>query len=325
MTGKLDLAGQAYPDSYSFGEVIYEGERSVYVAVKQGEVFHAVPVCDHGDGWEFWAQTWGYVFGPVHPSVTFADVEGARHAWKDKDGFFHFSHATAAEHHEFADYCAGQALAAVQPILNDRLERYMVATTDGPMQVAARAEFQAWRAFSVRARHHARMYALAEPLGHWDRNRHLHHARNIVGRAMAATLNEWGAARPDASEHNYYQKVRNEALKTSLALQRDPTETITTWPDHREANRPKFADDSGTARAWTRDTAIADVVVPAAKGASVVYSAADLPAGLAFDAGTRTISGTPSAEGTGTITVTAANEHGSDTWTVAYTVAAAGD
>ena len=46
-------------------------------------------------------------------------------------------------------------------------------------------------------------------------------------------------------------------------------------------------------------------------------------AGIAFNAGTRVISGTPTTAGSGTITVTATNSAGTADWTVAYTIAAA--
>ena len=48
-----------------------------------------------------------------------------------------------------------------------------------------------------------------------------------------------------------------------------------------------------------------------------------LPAGIAFDTGTRVISGTPSATGSGTITIRATNSEGMADWTVTYTTAAA--
>ena len=173
------------------------------------------------------------LFMPIDQTMTAKDIEGATYCRDNGTAWTDFAHAAPAEHHEFARFCVNQALAEVQPILNDRTERYMVATTDGPIQVAARAEFQAWRAFAVQVQEFAEKYALAEPLGHWERNRDLHHVRNIIGRAMAGTLNKWGAARADTSEHNYYQKVRNEASKMSLALQQAPSATIKTWPTHR--------------------------------------------------------------------------------------------
>ena len=215
------------PDCVQFGE-------DWHVVMKEQGSFSLLGVSTSSS--ESYAYSKAHIYAelyfPIHSSMTREDIEGATHAWDDGT-HWHFSHATPAEHHEFADFCETQALAAVQPILNDRIERYMVATTDGPIQVNARAEFQAWRAFAVQTQEFARKYALAEPLGHWARNLDLHHARNIVGRAMAGTLNKWGEARPDASEHNYYQKVRKEALKISLALQANPSETIKTWPTHR--------------------------------------------------------------------------------------------
>ena len=235
----MQLVGAMYamriPEDRTFGAWEGGGMEGKFVALKQGNAFHAMYVTDIS-GTKFWrleTQSWGYVYGPVHSSTTFEDVEGARYSWEDDDGFVHFAHATPAEHHEFAEFCEDKALATIQPILNDRTERYMVATTDGPIQVNARAEFQAWRAFAVQTQAFAKSYALAEPLGHWARNPDQHHARKIVGRAMAGTLNKWGAAKPDASEHNFYQKVRNEASKMALALQQSPGETIKTWPTHR--------------------------------------------------------------------------------------------
>ena len=53
------------------------------------------------------------------------------------------------------------------------------------------------------------------------------------------------------------------------------------------------------------------------------YAASGLPGGLSFNTTTRVISGTPTAAGSGTITVTATNSEGSDDWTVAYSFVAA--
>ena len=62
-----------------------------------------------------------------------------------------------------------------------------------------------------------------------------------------------------------------------------------------------------------------DDLVPAPTYAVV----GDLPGGLSFDATTRVLSGTPTAAGSGTITVRATNSEGNDDWTVDYAFAAA--
>ena len=87
---------------------------------------------------------------------------------------------------------------------------------------------------------------------------------------------------------------------------------------------PAFADDAGDAQYWTIDTAITAITVPAASGNPVpTYAAVGaLPAGVVFNTGTRVISGTPTQEASGTITVRATNPEGSDDWTVAYSTVA---
>ena len=86
---------------------------------------------------------------------------------------------------------------------------------------------------------------------------------------------------------------------------------------------PAFADDTGDAQTWTQNTAIASITIPAATGTPTpTYAATGVPAGVSFNATTRVISGSPTATGSGTITVTASNSEGSDYWTVAYTTAA---
>ncbi len=65
----------------------------------------------------------------------------------------------------------------------------------------------------------------------------------------------------------------------------------------------------------TAGTEIAEVELPAAEGGSgdITYSVSELPAGLAFDAETRKISGTPEAAGTTEITYTATDGEGATT------------
>ena len=86
---------------------------------------------------------------------------------------------------------------------------------------------------------------------------------------------------------------------------------------------PNFSDDTGGPASLGTNTAITNITVPAATGnPTPTYSASGLPAGVSFDISTRVLSGTPTAVSSGTITITATNSQGSDTWTVAYATTA---
>ena len=83
---------------------------------------------------------------------------------------------------------------------------------------------------------------------------------------------------------------------------------------------PSFIDDTGDAQNWTQNDAITPLVVPAANGNPVpAYAVVGaLPTGIAFAVATRTISGTPTVIGSGTITIRATNSEGTADWTVDY-------
>ena len=89
-----------------------------------------------------------------------------------------------------------------------------------------------------------------------------------------------------------------------------------------DVSAPSFSDATGDAQTWSVGNTISNVIVPAASGTPTPAYAVQgsLPAGFSFNASTRTISGTPTSIGSGTITVRATNSEGSADWTVAYTI-----
>ena len=83
---------------------------------------------------------------------------------------------------------------------------------------------------------------------------------------------------------------------------------------------PHFSGATVADRRYAVGTAIEDLVLPAAEGGDgkLSYALSTLPAGLIFTAATRTLSGTPSATGTSTLTYTAtdADTNGADSDTL---------
>ena len=87
------------------------------------------------------------------------------------------------------------------------------------------------------------------------------------------------------------------SITVNLPLSFGDSEAVAPEPEPEpEATSLAFADGASVADVMsTAGTAIASVELPAAAGGTgdISYSVSDLPAGLAFDAATRTISGTP--------------------------------
>lgn len=85
---------------------------------------------------------------------------------------------------------------------------------------------------------------------------------------------------------------------------------------------PNFSDDTGDAVTWIQGTSITNIIVPAATGTPTPTYAVvgTLPDGIIFTASTRTLSGTPTSTGSGTITIRATNSEGNDDWTMDYNI-----
>ena len=86
---------------------------------------------------------------------------------------------------------------------------------------------------------------------------------------------------------------------------------------------PSWSTSVGDSVYWVQGDVIANIIVPDADVGIPIpaYSASGLPAGINFDINTRTISGTPTAIGSGTIIITATNGSGTGDRTIAYATA----
>ena len=90
-----------------------------------------------------------------------------------------------------------------------------------------------------------------------------------------------------------------------------------------DVEAPAFSDDTGDAQNWVRNTDITPIIIPRASGTpSPVYTSSGVPAGINIIVPTSiqigAITDAPTSIGSGTITITATNSEGSDTWTIAY-------
>ena len=152
-------------------------------------------------------------------------------------------------------------------------------------------------------------HRITSPLGAW------------VNRSNVTNLTQVFTGLEAARTYRFQFRATNSVGNSQYS----PNANATTDATPTTLTAPAFADDTGDAQTWTTGVAIAAITVPAATGnptpTYVVVSS--LPAGIAFNTGTRAISGTPTVAGSGTITIRATNSEGMADWTADYTITAA--
>ena len=148
-------------------------------------------------------------------------------------------------------------------------------------------------------------HRITSPLGAW------------VNRSNVTNLTQVFTGLEAARTYRFQFRATNSVGDSQYS----PNANATTDATPTTLTAPAFADDTGDAQTWTMGTAIASIAVPTATGnPTPTYAAVGaLPAGITFDTTTRVIAGTPTAVGSGTITIRATNSEGNDDWTVAYT------
>ena len=100
--------------------------------------------------------------------------------------------------------------------------------------------------------------------------------------------------------------VKEKLIVVGTAITLKDVHAEGTQPTPVDPTRPTFAADAEIAnQSYAVGTAIDPLVLPEARGgaAPLTYSISTLPAGLSFDAATRTLSGTPTAETNGAATI----------------------
>ena len=152
-------------------------------------------------------------------------------------------------------------------------------------------------------------HRITSPLGAW------------VNRSNVTNLTQVFTGLEAARTYRFQFRATNSVGDSQYS----PNANATTAATPTTLTAPSFTDDTGDDQDWDEDVAIAAITVPAATGnPTPTYAVVgNLPAGIAFNTGTRVISGTPTAAGSGTITVRATNSEGTADWTVGYTVTAA--
>lgn len=255
------------------------------------------------------------MYYPIDPRMRREDIEGETVPYLNEDeSAWMFRRGSVGQHHDAELIVMGAVAGLLQPVVDATLLKFLTATSD-----SAKAEKQVLYVGAVDYRNDVLDRAVAmvraEPMGIFVKEGH-NDSGGVIRRIVAAAAQQ-------VLEEIKKAPVRRHLTSLTTTLLSDPPTPKTRWEIPALA-APVFPTKTGAAQSWTAGTAITPVKPPAAVGhPAPEYSAPFLPTGMAINAADGEITGTPGTSGAGTITVKAKNSQGEDTWTVAYTIAAA--
>ena len=267
----LELWGTAFKDSYAFGEIARaypDDTPGAYLAVKQGEVFHAMPARKVSNGWEIWPSSWGYVYGPVDPATAYEDVEGATYAYDDGT-YWHFAHCSPDEQIDFAADARTFALDQFS-IEIDEAHVKVAEASNAPVKAAAVTKVKALIAFTKAVGADVHKRVVGATLGHYHREPHHDHRRELAIAGIDAVLEQWQeAGKTDKATRLDRAAITDTAAAVRTAL--TSSHTIE-WRAAREKRLNDAAAAKGTDPIAGHEYCYTQVATPA-----VITGEANLP------------------------------------------------
>lgn len=209
-----------------------------YAVVRSGGSFHLRRTKKH------WTETnedlfavhafkaHGILYRPLHPSMTPEDIEGATYAF-DNGVSYEFAHCSPQEQ---VDYAALARTFAIQQffLAITRVQSKIAMATNATTRAALVGKFDALRDFAKAVGEEVYDTVLGETLGHWHRNPHHDHRRDLTVDAIASVLAVWkkaGLTNEAAAARRL--NVTADAGKVTTAL----TETHTVESRHARVAR----------------------------------------------------------------------------------------
>ena len=233
--------------------VFNDGDKPYIVERESREdgTFHAT-FC-YKDSWEEDGQTvtryrvyhsepYGYAYGPVHESVTREDVDGARYAYDDGT-HWHFAHCSPDEQIDLA--AAARTFTTEQfSIAIAKAQIKVDEATNATVKAQAITKADALVKFAEAAGADAYKRVVGETLGHFHRNPHHDHKRELAIAAIGTVLAAWGeAGKTDVVVRADLRAVNSDASDVKTAL--EATHTI----EWRAARVKRLAAEKAAAEA----------------------------------------------------------------------------
>ena len=186
-----------------------------WFAIKEGDDFHLRRAdVQYGGGFRLHAQdSYGFVYRPIHPDMKFEDIEGAVYAHDDGTHWL-FAHCSPDEQVDFAveveDYIFGLF---TQDILAAMLKEQLNA--DLATRTAARYKAKGIKRFAHAASKAGYNQVIKATLGHFHKDRHHDHKREIALASIAEVLERW---KENGKTDNALDLDRQRALTVTEAI-----------------------------------------------------------------------------------------------------------
>ena len=221
-------SGIELPDGFGF-----EDNGKHYVVERESEhdgTFHRIFAArfEYDTGTVYYvyhSEPYGYVYGPLAPGTETEDVDGARYAWDDGT-YWHFAHCSPKEQHDFAAAVRTFTVEQLSIAISKAQVKVAEATNANARSTAIR-KAKALVKFAEAAGANAHSRVIGATLGHYHRNPHHDHKREVAVVSIGAVLSEWEeAGRSNTVVRAEYQAVNADASAIKTAL--EATHTIET-------------------------------------------------------------------------------------------------
>lgn len=214
----------------------------------------------------------GFAYRPLLLGMTAEDVEGATYAY-DHGTHWSVAHCSPDEQVDFAAAVEHYVRASMQDAVNRALAALALASGEAPI-ATARDKADALGEFARAAGKHAHVRVVKATLGHWHRDPHQDHTRDLAVFALEAVLALWDElGKADTNEGRAFTTKRHYAkAEADAVITRLKQAHAIEWRHVRQ----KRLDDAAAA-AGTDPVAGFEYVYAASLFPAVITGAANLP------------------------------------------------
>ena len=156
----------------------------------------------------------GTIYRPPHPSMTAEDIQGATYS-HDDGTHFHFAHCSPQEQIDFAYEVKLYTYQLFQHLINRNILKLSGGPQDVSNRYAAKEELRALTDFANEAADRAHWQVVNADLGHFHRDPHNDHKRDLATASITHVMTQWKAT---ASRDLDVIRARPEVEEVELLL-----------------------------------------------------------------------------------------------------------